>query len=223
MTQFNEWVKAAAFGCVMLALLVGCTADPTKGADQAVVKDAVETQGENADSTEPAIPDGKKYVFDKDASNIEFQSSKKIGGEHAGGWTEYTGSVIVPEGDFTKGYISVEFDMNSLVSDDDDLTITLKGEQFFEVDKFPTASFVTTGIETADSDDEFTVSGNLTMHGITKNITCPALVELSDDQVIAEAEFSIRRKDWGIDFDGAVDNVIREKVLLVFYVEANVE
>ena len=61
------------------------------------------------------------------------------------------------------------------------------------------------------------------MHGITKNITFPALVEVGESQVIAEAEFSIRRKDWDINWDGAADNMIRENVLLVFYVEANAE
>ena len=129
MKWFHEVSKGAAAGLVALALLTGCSEDPTKGADKAVVKDVPDTTGEGETNAEPAIPEGTKFAFDLDASTIEFESSKEIGGEHAGGWSTYTGFVIVPEGDFTNGYVSVEFDMNSLVSDDDDLTETLKGQE----------------------------------------------------------------------------------------------
>jgi len=204
-------------------LFVGCAEDPTKDKTKATVNDAVEVDTPSTEGNEPAEmaePEGTKYVIDTGSSNINFTGSKKTG-PHSGGWSEYEGTVIVPDGDFTKAYIKIVIQMASTFSDDKDLTVKLIGKEFFEAETYPTATFLATSIE--GSGEEFNVSGNLTLHGVTKNLTFPALVELSDDSLIAEAEFSIDRKDFEINYDGLADNVINDGVLMLFYVEGNVE
>jgi polyisoprenoid-binding protein YceI len=212
-------------GVFITALFIGCAADPTEDKTKAVVKDAVEVTTPTTDDggeevAEIVLPEGTKYIIDNSASNINFTGSK-FSGTHSGGWGKFEGTVIVPDGDFTKAYIRIDIDMKSTFSDDTDLTAKLVGEEFFEADTYPTSTFIATKIE--GSGEEFDVSGNLTLHGITKNLTFPALVELSDNGLIAEAEFSFNRKDFDINYDGLADDAIRDNVLMLFYVEGKVE
>jgi polyisoprenoid-binding protein YceI len=48
-----------------------------------------------------------------------------------------------------------------------------------------------------------TVTGDLTMRGVTKSVTFPMKVQVTDERVTGEAEFAINRMDWNIAFPGA--------------------
>jgi polyisoprenoid-binding protein YceI len=213
-----------ACAVVTVSLLSGCAKDPTDEKTAAVVNDAVEVEAPaeeaNDVASEPVVPEGTVYTVDPSVSNITFAGSK-VTGTHSGGWSKYDGTVIIPEGDFTKAHVTINIDMASTYSDDTDLTKKLVSDVFFEVDTYPTSTFVSTSIE--GEGEEYDVSGNLTLHGITKNLTFPVLVELSDDKIVAEAEFSFNRKDFEVDYDGKADDLIRDKVLMTFYVEAKTE
>jgi len=224
--------EATRRGAVLLCVSVlpfvfaSCVEDPAKNKQAATVNDAVEippatTDGE--DGTEaperaaPPEPEGTTYTIDTDASSITFTGSK-VTGTHSGGWSEYEGSVVIPEGDFTEAKVHVTIDMASTFSDDADLTEKLKGPDFFDIEKYPESTFQSTSI--VETDDGYNVSGNLTLHGVTKNLTFPVWVELDADKLIAEAEFSFNRKDFDIVYDGLADDAIRDKVLMLFYIEA---
>lgn len=199
---------------VMIAI-AGCTADPAKDKEAAQVQDAVDIPEAGSPDAAPAV-EGTKYIIDTASSQISFTGSK-VTGTHSGGWSKYTCEVVVPEGDFTKAQITLDIDMTSTYSDDKDLTDTLNSEKMFDVATYPTAKFVSTSIEGADG--EYKVSGNLTLHGVTKNVTFTTDVELDEESITAEAEFSINRKDFDVNYDGLADDAIRENVLMVFYVE----
>ncbi|MFP6585023.1 MAG: YceI family protein [Candidatus Hydrogenedentota bacterium] len=204
-----------------LTLFLSACSDPAADKEEAKVQDAVEIPETTEAGGEDAAPveiEGTKYVMDPSISSITFTGSK-VSGTHSGGWSKYECTVIVPDGDFTKAAIVIDFDMTSTFSDDTDLTDTLKSDKIFDVATYPTAKFVSTSIE--GSDGEYRVSGNFTLHGVTKNITFTADVELEDDSLIAEADFSINRKDFNVNYDGLADDLIREKVVLLFYVEGS--
>ena len=69
----------------------------------------------------------------------------------------------------------------------------------------------------------YTVTGNLTLHGVTKSVTFPATVSHSDDIAKIEAKFDINRFDWDISFPGKKDDLIRKEVILDFKLEAKTE
>ena len=129
--------------------------------------------------------------------------------------------ITVPEGDFTKASIVINFDITSMFSDDTDLTDTMKSEKMFDVAKYPTGKFVSTSIEKKE-DGNYAVSGNLSLKDKTKNITFTADVNLKDTSLTSESEFTLNRTDFNINYDGLADDLIREKVLMTFYVEAAV-
>ena len=97
-------------------------------------------------------------------------------------------------------------------SDDDNLTGHLKSEDFFDAPNFPTATFNSTAIEAAETG--YSVTGNLNLHGVEKSITFPAEITVDNGHVMVAAEFSIKRFDFGIEYTGPSDNLIRDEVVI---------
>jgi len=111
----------------------------------------------------------------------------------------------------------------------------LKGEGWFDVAKFPTASFNITNVSvrtdsdsTSDSTFQYDVTGDLTMKGVTNEINFPAeIYETASGQVQVEATTTIDRTKWGLTamsgsfFDNLADNVIDDSVQLSFTLVAD--
>jgi len=80
----------------------------------------------------------------------------------------------------------------------------LKSEDFFSVEKHPTAAFEITKIVPYKADEgetaNYRVTGNLTIKNITHEISFPAKIDFSDSGFAAEAAFSIDRTKWDIRF-----------------------
>lgn len=213
-------VRVAPVVLVMLAVLAGCK-DPTEGKTAATVSDAIEPApapvvSAEDESAAPAV-ESAIFAFSGDNSTIGFEGSK-VTGTHVGGFTAFEGTAKVAGGDVLTTQISLAIDMNSTQSDDPDLTTKLKSAEFFDVEKFPTATFTSTSIAASPSGGTYDVTGNLTLHGVTKGITFPAEITVDEDTLTAGAEFSINRNDWGISYPGAADDLIRANVLLYFEV-----
>ncbi|MCH7960237.1 MAG: YceI family protein [Candidatus Hydrogenedentes bacterium] len=152
-----------------------------------------------------------------DETAIGFEGAKVIG-THVGGFGVFTGTVTVPETGIEGARIDLTIDLASTYSDDTELTRVLKGEKFFDVETFPTSTFQSTRIRKTETGYE--VTGNFDLHGVTKSITFPATIEISDDTLTAEAEFLINRFDFNITYPGLADDLIRKKVLVFFDLEA---
>ncbi len=114
-----------------------------------------------------------------------------------GGFGKFTGKAVV-DGKSLKS-VSLEIDTASLFTEFDMLTTHLKSPDFFEVRRFPTAKFESTKIENGPSGTQ--VTGKLTLHGVTKEISFPAKVEVTDAGVKLVSEFTINRLEFGINYD----------------------
>lgn len=182
-------------------LLVSCKNPADDTADATVTEAVAETE----------MSDGIVYTF-TEASKIDFLGSK-VTGSHDGGFKTFSGSFTVKDGVPQGGKVVI--DMSSTWSDADKLTTKLLSEEFFHVEKYPESTFVVTKFQ-KKSDISYYVSGNLTLHGVTKNITFPASVATSNDSIAVQAEFDINRKDFGITYPGKPDDLIRDEVVLKF-------
>jgi polyisoprenoid-binding protein YceI len=206
------------------ALVVAGCSNPTADKTAAKMSAPVQTTAPAAQAAPatpadaaPTSPAGRTYTFTNDDSGIDF-TGYKVTGSHVGGFGKFAGTVAVPGDDLTKLQVDLTIDMNSTYSDAPDLTKTMKGDDFFEVAQFPTAAFTSTAItKTADG---FDVTGNLTLHGVTKGITFPAKIEVNGDTLTAKAEFTIKRFEWNVNYKGMADDLIREDVLLYFDIVA---
>lgn len=208
MKQLSYYTLVA---CALTAFALAGCADPAENTPDAQVTESTTP----ADA--PAAPtEGKTYNFTP-ATKVEFEGSK-VTGSHTGGFNSVSGSVTVPGDDLTKAAISATIDMKSTHSDNDGLTKHLLSADFFEADTYPESKFVSTAIVQAG--DKYSVTGDLTLHGVTKSITFPATLTLADGKVTAHAEFDINRNDFGIKYPGKPDDLIRENVVIRLHIEA---
>ena len=105
----------------------------------------------------------------------------------------------------TRGSVNVTIPLSSLNTGVPALDEHLRSEDFFEVAKFPTATFRSTKIEQGASKDRLKVTGELDLHGVTKPVTLDVIVlkvgsnprtQLST--VGFEATTTLKRSDFGL-------------------------
>ncbi len=195
------------FLAATLLTLTACATDPGKGKVAAEVEEVPTEQ-----VTTPAAPAGKELAVDTSKSSIKALGAK-VTAQHPIIWHSWNGSVTV-DGNTLTG-VSFSADMASLEADHEDLTAHLKNEDFFEVEKFPKATFKSASItegSDAEGDWTHTVAGDFTIRGVTKRLTFPAKISVTDGEVTANTEFVMNRKDFGITYPGMPDNLIKDNV-----------
>lgn len=204
---------------LLLPLTLGACADPAADAPDAVVSDV---QVDTSDTTAADTTDGgmRSYSIDPAGSAIGFVGSK-VTGSHDGGFGTFEGTISMTPGDPTQSRVAVTIDTTSLWSDNEKLTGHLKSEDFFAVDEYPSATFTSTEIVATDSGYE--IVGNLDLRGVEKQIRFPASITVTDTAITANAEFSIRRFDFGIQYPGRADDLIRDEVLVRLDLTATTE
>lgn len=107
---------------------------------------------------------------------------------------------------------SVEFTINaaSIDTGNDNRDKHLRSADFFEVEKYPTITFRSTKIVPAGT-DRFDVTGNLTIHGVTKQVTLPVTFlgfgkdQWGNERAGFEIETTLNRKDYGLNWNKALD------------------
>ena len=182
---------------------------------------------------------GTSFKVDTTASKVEWVATK-VSAYHTGTLNVKSGELIVKNDSVTGG--NFVLDMTSIVvsgpagSDakaNAKLLGHLKSPDFFDVAAYPKATFTITSVapfsgtakDSADPRQEsiskykitnptHTVSGNLTLKDVTKNITFPAQLTVSGSSAEAIAKFNINRKDWNIVYPGKPDDLIRDEVHL---------
>ena len=203
--------RVALVAFAALSLLSAC-ANPAADKPKAVVGEAT-----NASPSQPTS--GQKYSITPENSKIEFIGAK-VTGHHNGSFKKFSG-VVDYTGQVETSRVSINIDSSSLETDTPDLTKHLKTADFFDVAKFPDAKFESTAIRPGgEKGASHTVTGNLTLHGVTKSITFPATITASPGEVSVESSFAINRKDFGINYAGQADNLIRDDVALTLHVKA---
>ena len=194
-----------------LIFLIACH-DPAADTSKA-------TTGEAAHVASPAVAQGQKYLITPQNSKIEFIGSK-VTGKQNGSFGEFSGQIDYA-GSPENSRVNITIKTDSITTDAADLTKHLKTADFFDVAKFPEATFVSTAIKAGgEKGATHTVTGNLTLHGVTKSITFPATINVTTDAATVESSFSINRKDFGINYAGAADNLIRDDVVMALHVHA---
>ncbi|MFN0150320.1 MAG: YceI family protein [bacterium] len=177
--------------------------------------------GQAAPSSQTATaPAAEKIALTPENSSIGFVGSK-VTGSHTGGFTAFSGTVALAPSGMAASGVSLDIDLNSTWSDSEKLTGHLKSPDFFDTATHPKATFASTKVEPAAAGGpNYTVTGNLDLHGVTKSISFPATIEATPQEVIVNAEFAINRKDFNIVYPGKPDDLIRDEVVLKIAVKA---
>jgi polyisoprenoid-binding protein YceI len=178
----------------------GCS-DPSEGVHR--------TSGAAPQQLAAGTTAGTDYVISEE-SKIGFVGSK-VTGSHDGGFNQFEGTIRVADGKIV-GTPEIKIDLTSIWSDNDRLTGHLKSADFFEVEKYPISTFTVTSV--VPSGSGHTVTGNLDLHGVSKSISFPATIQVTDEEVTVKAEFAINRKDFNINYSGRADDLIRDNVVI---------
>jgi len=223
------------YGLMLAGALAACESTPKS--------DEAKT-GEAQKVDENKAAEAQSLKVDLASSSVTWIGTKPTG-KHNGTFNLSEGIIFVKGDDLVGGKFSI--DINTLkvldIPAEDEgnakLTKHLKSSDFFDVEKFPRAIFEVVSVETfkagaATSEEKekeyvlenptHNVTGNLTLKGVTKSVTFPAVLKVELGKVSAEAKFNINPKDWGIEYgtDEAKlkDKFIRPTVHIGFKINA---
>lgn len=108
------------------------------------------------------------WVPDKAHSEVVFSILHMSLSNVHGRFGNIGGQIVLNEGDITKSTVNVTIDVSSVDTGVAPRDADLKSDHFFDTAQFPTATFASTGV--AKNGSGLTVSGNLTLHGVTKPV-----------------------------------------------------
>ena len=152
--------------------------------------------------------DTRTYKIDKSHSEVTFQVRHLVT-RVRGRFSDFEGTVAINEG--TPELSSVQFTIQaaSIDTNEPQRDTHLRSADFFDVEKFPTITFKSTAVAPKGK-DSFDVTGDLTMHGVTKRVTLPvAFLGFAKTQRGEKAGFEIEttlnRKDYGLNWNKALD------------------
>ena len=109
------------------------------------------------------------WVPDKAHSGVDFSILHLSLSKVRGHFGNIGGSIVMNEADVSKSTVNVTIDVSTCDTGVAARDSDLKGANIFDAAQFPTATFVSTSV--AKSGNGLTVTGNLTLHGVTKPVT----------------------------------------------------
>lgn len=176
----------------------------------------------------PAFAQVTTYKVDNIHSEVGFKVRYLVG-KTAGAFSKYSGTVQVDEKDVTKSSVEVVVEAASVNTNNEARDKHLRTADFFDVEKFPTLSFKSTGVREV-SKGKLGVTGDFTLRGVTKRITVPvsslgATINPRTKQtaVAFDATFTIARKDFGVSYGlaDAANVVVGNEVEIQLTILAN--
>ena len=145
-----------------------------------------------------------------------------------GRFSSISGIITLDEKDLTKSSVNATIDTTTVDTGVAQRDGHLKSPDFFDCAKYPTMAFVSKSI--ARAGDGYTVTGDLTLHGVTKsvvlNLDAPDKEQLSSDNKLHRgfsATTTIRRQDFGLVWGGTLksgDAVVGDNVKITLDIEA---
>ena len=154
-----------------------------------------------------------KYEIDQNHTHLGFTAKHLAVSKVRGRFNKFEGFFEGPDDDPTKARGEVKIEVASLESRSDQRDTHLRSADFFDAEKYPYMTFKLTGLQIID-DENFKVTGDLTVKDITKPITLDATVEgrMPDpfggkERVGISASGKINRMDWGLNWDGVAGAV----------------
>lgn len=169
----------------------------------------------------------QQWDFDLSHSSVNFHVRHLMVSKVHGRFSLWSGKLELDEQDLTKSRLEVEIDASSVDTKEPKRDDHLRSADFFDVAQFPKLTFKSTKIE-KDGDD-YKVTGDLTIHGITKPVT----LEVEGGAIVKDpwggtrtgfsAKTTINRKDFGLTWNVALETggfLVSDKIEITLEIEA---
>ncbi|MBD1428009.1 YceI family protein [Sphingobacterium litopenaei] len=159
------------------------------------------------------------FVVNPTKSLVKWAGKKIVGGNTEGTILVSKGSLVFSNKQLKFGEIVMDAKSINSEKAPSRLVAHLKNEDFFDVEKFPTGTFVITSVKTEKTTAQ--VSGKMTIKGITKDLSFPAEITYGKDVVVAKATgvkvnrtlFDVKYRSGSI-FSGLGDGAIEDDFVL---------
>ena len=150
-----------------------------------------------------ASAQSRRWIPDQAHSEVDFSILHMSLSNVHGRFGDVAGTILLNRSDIGKSAVKITIGVGSIDTGVSARDTVLKSSSFFDVDKFPTATFTSTKVE--KSAGGFTVTGNLELHGVTRPVvlhvdgpTGPITGMDHRPHAGYSAETTIDRKDFGI-------------------------
>jgi polyisoprenoid-binding protein YceI len=141
------------------------------------------------------------FVVDKNHSMATFKVRHMVSNV-VGQFRDFNADVDIDRENPAKSSVAFTINATSIDTGNANRDTHLRSPDFFDVEKFPTITFKSTAIA-AKSKTEFDVTGDLTMHGVTRRVTLPVTFggfgkTARGEKAGFEVETTLNRKDYGV-------------------------
>jgi polyisoprenoid-binding protein YceI len=159
---------------------------------------------------ETATETATKWVIDPMHSEIQFKVKHLVISTVTGSFKSFEGTLETEGDDFGKAKVSVSINTDSIDTNQPQRDEHLKSAEFFDAAQFPQISFNAKSVKKS-GDDEFEVTGDLTIKGVTKSVTVLAEYGGSTDDFYGntkagfEVTAKVSRKDFGLTWNGITE------------------
>jgi polyisoprenoid-binding protein YceI len=110
-----------------------------------------------------------KWTVDNVHSSVKFTVTHLVISEVEGNFKVFSGTIVSKNADFTDAAVDFSVDVKSINTDNEMRDNHLKSPDFFNAEKFPQLTFKSTSFKKV-SGNKYDLVGDLTMHGITKQV-----------------------------------------------------
>jgi len=176
----------------------------------------------------PTFAFATTWTIDPDHSNVGFKVRHLMVSNVKGSFEKHTGVVEINDKDITKSKVEVSIDTNSINTNVQKRDEHLRSADFFDVAKYPAMTFVSNKVAKAGK-DKLKVTGDLTLHGITKQIVLDVEGPTKESKDPwgnirkgATATTKINRKDFGLIWNKALETggvAVGEEITITLEIE----
>jgi len=161
----------------------------------------------------PSVPQTSKWELDSENSSAGFVC-KHVFSNVRGMFQQPSGTVILDEATPANSKVNATINVSSITTGVEERDTHLKSAEFFDVAKYPVITFVSSSVSKSSA-TSYSVTGSLTMHGVTKPVTLavtasPPFNHAGGIRRGIEATTSVNRRDFGLvwDFPGEGTGVV---------------
>jgi len=174
----------------------------------------------------PVLAEPVKYNLDTEHTAITFKV-RHFFSKVPGRFAKFSGTLMLDEENMVNSSVRVEIDAGSIDTNEEARDRHLRSDAFFDVENHPTITFESTRIRPR-GDTKLFIDGNLTMRGVTKQVTLEAEVlgfgeMYSVRRGAFEATTTLNRKDFNVSWNDVIEGggaVLGDEVAITLNVEA---
>ena len=145
-----------------------------------------------------------RFHIQPEASDVGFKATSRLM-DADGKFSRITGEVTLDPKDPAKTMITLTIESASIDTGIGMRDKHLRSADFLDAARFPTMTFEGQRVEVEGQ--RATVTGRLTLHGVTREIVVPVDVRFSESALVATGEFQLNRRDYGINYSSFLNPI----------------